>query len=55
MLLLLLLRVIGIPDAALVSDHMWAATGPDAALYLVLPMLWVVGVVLVVWHKLRRG
>ena len=51
----MLMHQIDVPHAALGSDHVWAATGRDAALYLALPILWVVGVVLVAWHKLRRG
>ena len=39
---------------AAAADHLSVA-GTDAAAYAAAPVLWLVGVALFIWHKLRRG
>ena len=36
------------------ADHLNVA-GTDVAAYAAAPVLWLVGVALFIWHKLRRG
>ena len=39
---------------AAAADHISVA-GTAAAVYIAAPVLWLVGVALFIWHKLRRG
>jgi hypothetical protein len=51
--------VLSLPNAAgsivsgLATDHMLAAAGTDAVVLLLIPALWILGVVLLIAHKFR--
>jgi hypothetical protein len=50
-----------VPHSAVIgAEHVPAVTGADTIVYLAIPLLWMIGVVLLIWHKLiwhklRRG